>query len=264
VEAQSGYLVDQFGIGGCCALVTGARQGIGRAVALGLARAGANVAVTSREQSGLNEVARELEELGVQHEQLELDVSEPSGIERAVGYLHEKWGRLDIVVNNAAVAIRKPAIAFTPEEWDSVLDTNLRGAFFVSQAAARAMWSTGGRIVSISSTFATAAVADRAVYGASKAGLEQLTRVLAVEWAPRGIRVNAVAPGTILTESRAALYSDDEALQRRIAQFPLRRLGTVEDVVGAVLFLVGDAGDFVTGQTILVDGGFTLGSGKVA
>jgi NAD(P)-dependent dehydrogenase (short-subunit alcohol dehydrogenase family) len=262
-ESESAYLAEQFGVSGCVALVTGARQGIGRAVAAGLARAGAHVAVTSRDGDSMTEVCAELAALGGEPLPLSLDVNDSEQIHAAVDSVRERWGRLDILVNNAGVSIRKEAIAYTPEEWDTVVDTNLRGPFLVSQAAARAMWTDGGRIVNLSSTFGRAAVSHRAPYAASKAGLEHLTRVLAVEWAPRGIRVNAVAPGTIVTESRAGLFSDEEAVRRRIAQFPLGRLGTVEDVVGAVLLLAGDAGEFITGQTIVVDGGFTLGAGTV-
>jgi NAD(P)-dependent dehydrogenase (short-subunit alcohol dehydrogenase family) len=256
-RVDSAYLASLFGLAGRVALVTGARQGIGAAIAAALSRAGARVVVTSREVAALADVAAELDRSG-EHLELEVDPTDAGQVETAVAAAAARWGRLDVVVNNAGMSIRKDALELTVAEWDAVMAANLRGAFLVSQAAARAM-PNGGSIVNLSSTFATAAVAQRAAYAASKAGLEQLTRVLAVEWAPLAIRVNAVAPTTILTESRRDLFPTEEARQRRVAQIPAGRLGRVDDVVGACLLLAGPAGEFITGATIVVDGGYTLG-----
>src|SRR5262249_25817196 len=150
-------------------------------------------------------------------------------------------------------------VEYSVAEWDAVLATNLRAPFLLARAAAPLMASPGGRIVNVSSTFARAAVPERAPYAASKAGLEHLTRVLALEWAPRGITVNAIAPGATPTETRQAVLGSEEAVRARTAEIPLGRLGAPEDLVGALLLLAGDAGGFITGQTIVVDGGYTLG-----
>lgn len=249
-----------FGLRGRVALVTGARQGIGRALALGLARAGARVVATSRQAEGLGDVAAELDALGAEHHELGLDVANLASIKESVSRAADRWGRLDIVINNAGVPLRKPAFEITPDEWDQVLDVNLRGVFFVCQEAARQM-DSGGSIVNLSSTFARVAVAERVAYAAAKAGLEQLTRVLALEWAPLGITVNAIAPTTIVTESRQALFADEAVRQSRIGEIPLGRLGEPDDLVGAVLLLASAAGRFITGTTVAVDGGYTLGHG---
>jgi 2-dehydro-3-deoxy-D-gluconate 5-dehydrogenase len=243
------------------ALVTGARQGIGRVLAVGLARAGARVVVTSRDRGGLTDLASELDEFGAEHLELELDVGNPGSVGEAVSHASEHWGRLDIVINNAGVALRKPALEITADEWDEVLDVNLRGVFLICQEAARRM-PGGGSIVNLSSTFAKVAVADRVAYAAAKAGLEQMTRVLALEWASRGITVNTLAPTTIVTESRRAAFADESVREARIREIPLGRLGEPEDLVGAALLLVGRAGTFITGTTLAVDGGYTLGQGR--
>jgi NAD(P)-dependent dehydrogenase (short-subunit alcohol dehydrogenase family) len=253
------YLTGLFGLEGKVALVTGGRQGIGRAIALALARAGARVAVTGRDAGSLGELGRELDAIGAEHLEMSLEVGDPAQIEAVVEAAAGKWGRLDVLVNNAGVSIRRAAADYEVGEWDTILSTNLRAAFLLARAAARHM-TEGGRIVSLSSTFARSAVAERAPYAASKAGLEQLTRALAVEWAARGITVNCVAPGATLTESRRAVLGDEETAARRIAQIPLGRLGAPEDVAGAVLLLASEAGGFVTGQTLVVDGGYTLGA----
>jgi NAD(P)-dependent dehydrogenase (short-subunit alcohol dehydrogenase family) len=249
-----------FGLDGQVALVTGARQGIGRALTLGLARAGARVVVTSRDAAGLVDLAGELSVLGAEHYELGLDVARPESIEEAVTLAADHWGRLDVLVNNAGVALRAPALEITAGEWDHVAEVNLRGVFLLCQAAARRM-ETGGSIVNLSSTFARVAVEDRSVYAATKAAVEQLTRVLALEWAPRGITVNAIAPTTIVTESRRDVFADDAVRQARIREIPVGRLGEPEDLVGAVVLLAGQAGRFITGTTIAVDGGYTLGRG---
>jgi NAD(P)-dependent dehydrogenase (short-subunit alcohol dehydrogenase family) len=257
-EPDASYLRELFDLSGRVALVTGARQGIGRAIALAYARAGADVAVTSRRAGDLEQVVGELAELGAGNMAMELDVRDESQIVRCVELVRSHFGRLDIVVNNAGLSVRKPAIETTAAEWDDVVEINLRGTFLVSREAARAM-EHGGRIVNLSSTFATVAHPERAAYSASKAGVEQLTRVLALEWAPRGITVNAIAPTTIETESRKHVLADEDARRERIARIPLGRLSETDDLIGTALLLAGKGGEFITGQTILVDGGFTLG-----
>ncbi|MDO8211702.1 SDR family NAD(P)-dependent oxidoreductase [Conexibacter sp. CPCC 206217] len=252
------YLEELFELPGRVALVTGARQGVGRALALALARAGARVALTSRDAASLRELGRELEPLGAEPLLLGLELTDAAAPARAVEAVIERWGRLDVLVNNAGLSIRGPAVDYAVAEWDEVFATNLRGPFLLAQAAARAM-GDGGRIVNVSSTYARVAVAERAAYAASKAGLEQLTRALAVEWAARGITVNAIAPGATPTQTRRAVLGTAEAARARAAEIPLGRLGSADDLAGALLLLTGPAGAFITGQTIVVDGGYTLG-----
>jgi NAD(P)-dependent dehydrogenase (short-subunit alcohol dehydrogenase family) len=254
------YLEGLFGLAGRAVLVTGARQGIGRTLALAYARAGASVAVTSRDPGSLAGVAGELAALGAEHCELGLDVRSEDEVVAAVDAAYSRLGGLDVVVNNAGVAARKPALEHSAVDWDTVVGTNLRGTFLVSREAARLM-SGGGRIINLSSTFATVPHPDRAAYAASKAGIDQLTRVLALEWAPRGITVNAIAPTTIETETRRGVLGP-EAREARIRSIPLGRLGLPEDLVGTALMLASDAGRFVTGVTILVDGGYSLGSAE--
>jgi NAD(P)-dependent dehydrogenase (short-subunit alcohol dehydrogenase family) len=253
------FLDELFGLEGRVALVTGARQGIGQAIAEGLARAGAAVAITSRDRAALDPIAEKLTGVGARTLPLGLELGSFEQIEAAVRDTVSNFGRLDILVNNAGLSMHGDALDFDAAAWDSVFETNLRGAFLISQAAAREMRRIdGGRIVNVSSPFARVGLPRRVAYSASKAGLEGLTRSLAVEWAPYGITVNAVSPTTIVTETRAELFSDESVRTERVAQIPLGRLGTADDVLGAVLLLCGSAGSFITGTTILVDGGYTV------
>ncbi|HEY4094872.1 MAG TPA: SDR family oxidoreductase [Baekduia sp.] len=261
MSADLDYLGGLFGLEGRTALVTGARQGVGREIALGLARAGASVAVTGRDGASLAELGAELEALGARHLELALDVADPAQVDACVAAVVGEWGRIDIAINNAGLSIRRPAADYDVAEWDAVIHTNLRGPFLVARAAAAHM-DDGGRIVNLSSTFAHTAAAERAPYAAGKAGLEHLTRVLAIEWAARGILVTGVAPGATPTETRRGVLDDPAVVEQRVKQIPLGRLGRADDVVGAVLLLVSDAGRFITGQTIVVDGGYTLGAGS--
>jgi NAD(P)-dependent dehydrogenase (short-subunit alcohol dehydrogenase family) len=253
------FLVDLYGLPGRVALVTGARQGIGRALALALARAGCAVAVTSRRSSDLAQLAGELADLDRPHLEIELDVRSPESVRVAVEAVVDHFGQIDIVVNNAGLSIRTSAIELALDDWDAMLETNLRGAFLVAREASRRM-DAGGRIVNISSVFARWAHPQRAAYAATKAGLEQLTRVLALEWAHRGITVNGIALTTVETETRRDLFATADERAERIRAIPLGRLGVVDDAIGALLLLTGDAGRFITGHTIVADGGFTLGS----
>jgi NAD(P)-dependent dehydrogenase (short-subunit alcohol dehydrogenase family) len=240
-------------------LVTGARQGIGQAIAIAAARAGARLGITSRKEGAASGTAAKIREFGSPAVELTVEVTSSADCRSAVTAMIAAYGSLDVVVNNAGVAVRGPSIDYPEAAWKDVMATNLTGSFLMSQAAASAMLSSGGgRIINLSSTFARRPIPERAAYSAAKAGLEQLTRVLAVEWAPLGITVNAISLTTILTESRVGLFSDPEVLQRRVAEIPLGRLGEVEDAVAAALFLAGPAGAFMTGQTMVVDGGFTL------
>jgi NAD(P)-dependent dehydrogenase (short-subunit alcohol dehydrogenase family) len=188
-----------------------------------------------------------------------LDLEKTEDIEASVAYVIQRLGRLDVLVNNAAQTAGSASLEIGQAEWQTVVQANLTGTFFMAQAAAREMSKRGGgRIINLSSTYAKSAVAARAPYAASKAGVEALTRSLALEWADYGINVNAIAPTTIATPGRAEMLSDERFVARRRSEIPLGRIGVPADLVATALLLAGPGGEFITGETIVVDGGFTL------
>jgi NAD(P)-dependent dehydrogenase (short-subunit alcohol dehydrogenase family) len=253
------YLKRTFGVAGMVALVTGAREGIGFATAVALAHAGARVAVTSRTGQGLEAVAEAVSAAGSEALPLPLQLRDLDQVRAAVRATAEHFGGLDILVNNAGIALRGASLTYPETDFAEVLEVNLRGSFFAAQAAAPLMIERGGgRIVNLSSVFAHMALPQRAAYAASKAGLEQMTKVLALEWAPHHINVNCVAPATIDTPTRAHLFPTPEALAERIRMIPAGRLGLPEDVAPAVLYLASPAAAWITGTTILIDGGMSL------
>jgi 2-deoxy-D-gluconate 3-dehydrogenase len=254
------YFQSTFGLAGKVALITGAREGIGYAIAVALASAGARVAVTSRSVDGLGPVTQAVSAAGSEAFGIALEVRDLKQVRGAVDAAAEHFGGLDILVNNAGIAIRADSLAYTEDAFDEVVDVNLRATFFAAQAAAPHMIARGGgRIINLSSVFAHAALPKRAVYAATKAGLEQMTKILAVEWAPNNILVNCVAPGTVATPTRAHLFPTPEALAERLRSIRVGRLGVPEDVAPAVLLLASRGGDFITGATIQIDGGMALG-----
>ena len=258
--SSAGYIDSLFHLAGRVALVTGAKNGIGAEIAFALSAAGAQVALTGRQAEDLEAAVARIRDHGGEALALGCDVRDLEATKAAIETVHARWGRLDILVNNAAVTLREAAFDYREEKWDEVLDTNLKAAFFASREAARHMvrerW---GRIVNVSSMYASVAHAERAAYVASKAGLEGLTRALAAEWGPFGVTVNALAPGTTLTPSREFnLLHDQEFVARRLEKIPLRRLGKPSEMAAAALFLVGEGGAFTTGHTLVVDGGYSI------
>ena len=241
------------------ALVTGASQDIGAAIATGLAREGFDVAVSSTRPEKLSDVLKGLKAAGARAVPVALDVRSQASIESAMAAAVGAFGRIDVLVNNAGVPLRKDAVAVTPQEWDHAIGINLTGAFFMSQQMGRHLVASGrpGCIVNISSSHGLIGAAQRSVYGIAKAGMIQLTRMLAIEWADRGIRVNAIAPGRVDTASRAVTLAEPGYRDWAIGRVPLRRFGTAEEVAAAVCYLASPAAAYITGQTLVMDGGLT-------
>jgi 2-dehydro-3-deoxy-D-gluconate 5-dehydrogenase len=246
-------------VDGKTALVTGAGSGLGKAIALAMAEAGADCAVTELpdRMPTLEPVCAGIEASGRKALALPLRLPDLDGIDAAVQGVLAAWGRIDILVNNAGVNIPCPALEVTEEDWDRVLDTNLKGLFFMAQRAARTMKDTGGRIINIASQNGVVGYYRRAAYCASKAGVVNLTRVLAIEWAQLGINVNAVGPTFVITPLTQSTWDDPGMREDLLKRIPLGRVALPEDVVGAVVFLASPAASMVTGHTLLVDGGWT-------
>ena len=250
---------DPFDLTGKVALVTGASQGLGERFARVLADRGAKVALAARQVEKLESLERDIERSGGMARAGRLDVTDSASIESCLDQVRSELGPLDILVNNAGVAVAKPALDQTEADWDKVVDTNLKGAFFMAQAAARRMVDRGqgGAIVDIASVLALEVIGHLAPYAASKGGIWQVTRTMALELARHDIRVNALAPGYIETEiNRDFLQSS--AGQQMVRKIPQQRFGRPEDLDGALLLLASDAGRYITGSIIVVDGGFRL------
>lgn len=248
-----------FDLSGKIALVTGASRGLGQHFAVELARAGADVAITSRTLASLDNTAEQITALGRQVFPTVLDVREESSIQSAVTAVQSRFGRIDILVNNAGCNVRKRALDVTWDNWNTILETNLRGPFFVAQAVARLMVAAGqGRIINIGSVTCVAGYAGLGPYGASRGGIKQLTMSLAADWGPHGVTVNCLAPGWFKTAQNAVMYQDGEWVSYLSEKIPLRRPGRLEDLTGSLIFLASDASAYVTGQTLLVDGGITV------
>jgi len=249
---------DPFDLSGRVALVTGASQGLGRRFARVLAEHGAAVGLAARRRDKLEDLRAELVENRGRAAAVSLDVTDHAGIERAVAAIEDELGPVDILVNNAGVATTRAFLEQSEADWDAVIDTNLKGAFFVAQAVARRMAGRGGgAIVNIASVLSFAVIGHLSPYAASKGGLWQLTRSMALELARHHIRVNALAPGYIETEINRDFLAS-EAGERMRGRIPQRRFGVPEDLDGPLLLLASDAGRYMTGSVIVVDGGMLL------
>ncbi|MEM0895771.1 MAG: SDR family oxidoreductase [Verrucomicrobiota bacterium] len=250
-----------FHLSGKVAFVSGASRGLGKQFSLALARAGADLVVTSRTMASLEETKSEIEALGRRCLPLELDVREKTSIDAVIPAALAEFGKLDILVNNAGCNRRKPAMDVTWEDWDLILETNLRGVFFLAQAAAKPMIEAKyGRIINIGSVTSVAGYAGLAPYGASRGGTKQMTMSLAHDWGEHGITVNCLAPGWFRTEQNKVMYEDEGWVEYLSERIPLGRPGKQGDLDGTLLWLASDASEYVTGQTILVDGGISVGA----
>ena len=250
-----------FDLGGQVAIVTGTSRGLGQYLARALAKAGADLVLTSRSRDRLLPFEAEIKALGRRAISLELDVRELESIGRMAAGAEAAFGHVDILVNNAGCNVRKPALDVTWEEWNLILDTNLRGSFFVSQAVARGMIARRyGRIINIGSVTSVSGYAGLAPYGASRGGIRQLTMSLADDWGKYGVTVNCLAPGWFRTEQNEVLYENKEWLDYLCDRIPLKRPGQPNDLDAAVVFLAAESSRYVTGQTLLVDGGISTGA----
>ncbi len=252
-----------FDLSGRVAVVTGASRGLGQYFGRALAKAGADLIITSRTLDSLRGFQEEIEALGRRAFPLELDVRDHASIERMAEAAERAYGKIDILVNNAGCNVRKPALEITWDDWNLVLDTNLRGTFFVAQAIARKMIPRSyGRIINIGSVTSVFGYAGLSPYTASRGGVKQLTMSLADDWGPHGVTVNCLAPGWFRTEQNKVLYENQEWLAYICDRIPVRRPGQPNDLDGAVVFLASEESRYITGQTLLVDGGISTGATK--
>jgi len=248
----------RFDLTGRVALVTGAGRGIGHDLVLGLAGAGARVAVGVRRPDDAADLVAAIREAGGDAAAVALDVTDTASIEAAVAETVERFGRIDILVNNAGLGTNHDALDATEAEWDELFAVNVRGLFFASQAAGRRMVAQGhGRVVNIASQAGLVGIRRHAAYSASKGAVIALTKVLALEWAPHGVTVNAIAPTWVLTPGTAERLSDPAFLASVLDRIPVGRVGTTSELAGAVVYLASDAAAMVTGTTLVIDGGWT-------
>jgi NAD(P)-dependent dehydrogenase (short-subunit alcohol dehydrogenase family) len=244
---------------GKVAIVTGAGRGLGRAMAEALADAGARVSVAARTRTELDAFVDEQAALGREALACPTDITDADAVNHLVDSTVDKFGRLDVLVNNSGIVATTPLLEQEPEEWDRVIATNLRGVYLATRAAGRYMVpARSGKVVNIASNFALQGVANHAAYSASKAGVIAFTKTMAIEWARYGIRVNALAPGYFATPLNADMRADPETTERVVKAIPARRMGEPEEIKPWLLLLAGDASDFMTGETIVIDGGHSV------
>ncbi len=250
-----------FDLTGNVAIVTGASRGLGQYFARALASSGADLVLTSRKRADCLPFEEEIKKMGVKAISLDLDVRRQETIEPMAAAAIEAYGKIDILVNNAGMNIRKPALEVQWDDWNAILDTNLRGSFFVAQAVAKRMVERGyGRIINIGSVTSVAGYAGLGPYGASRGGIRQLTMSLADDWGKFGVTVNCLAPGWFRTDQNKVMYENQEWVEYLSDRIPVKRPGAPNDLDSAVVFLAAESSRYVTGQTLLVDGGISTGA----
>lgn len=251
-------MLQSFKLDGRVAIVTGASRGLGRAMALALAEAGADVALAARSKPALEETARQVERLGRKALVAAIDVTVYSQVEALVAETVSTLGRLDILVNNSGIASVTPLAELAPEEWSRIIDTNLTGVFNGCRAASgHLIAQRSGKVINIASVLGAMGLSGYTVYSASKGGVIALTRTLGVEWARHNIQVNAIAPGWFVTDMNAAAFENEKLRERLLKDIPARRTGRLEEIGALAVYLASPASDFMTGQTLFLDGGQT-------
>lgn len=241
------------------AFITGASQGIGAASAVALAHSGFDVAVSSTRVEKLDPVLAEIAAAGARAVPIELDVRSQASIARAMQAAVAGLGAVEVLVNNAAITLRRAALDVTPDEWDAVIRTNITGTFFMTQQMGRHLVAGGreGCVISLASTHGVVGMVNRSTYGITKAAIMHMTRTLAIEWAQHRIRLNAIAPGRVDTPSRAGSYGDPKYIESMLNRVPLRRFGQMDEIAAAVCYFASPAASYITGQTLVMDGGVT-------
>ncbi len=248
-----------FDLAGKVAMVTGGTRGLGEVCAVALAGAGADVVICGRDKTGLDRVSKRIRKRGRRSEGFSIDVTDKQRVTQTVHDVQDAFGRIDILVNNAGVNHRVPVLEYAEEEWNRVIDTNLKGYFLVAQAVAPLMIDQGyGKVINMSSILGAVGLPNQVAYAASKGGVDQMTKVMAIEWAPKGVRVNAIGPTYFETELVAQIRNDPERFKFINERTPMGRWGHLSELEGIVIFLASPASDFITGQTIYVDGGWTI------
>ncbi|WP_152657185.1 SDR family NAD(P)-dependent oxidoreductase [Oceanobacillus sp. CFH 90083] len=257
---MAGYKASElFNLSGKIAIVTGASKGIGRSIALLLAQNGADVALMARNEEELMEITKEIEKLGQKALPIAVDLTDIDEIPNVIEKVYKHFGKIDILINNAGMNIPKPIEEVTEEDWDQVIDINVKSVFFITKAAGKYMKAAAqGKIINVSSQMAFVGYYKRSAYASSKGAITQLTKSLAIEWAPYNINVNAVAPTFIETPMTRKMLDDEDFKKDVLSRIPLGRLAKEEDLFGAFVFLTSNAADMVTGQTLIVDGGWTV------
>jgi NAD(P)-dependent dehydrogenase (short-subunit alcohol dehydrogenase family) len=248
-----------FELKGKIAMITGSTRGLGEVSAKALAGAGADIAVCGRNADDMNRVTGEIRDMGRRADGFFIDVTSKESVAEAVGRILESFGRIDILINNAGVNYRVPVLEFPEEEWDLVINTNLKGYFLVAQSVVPQMLKNGyGKVINMSSILGTVGLPNQLAYASAKGGVDQMTKVMAIEWAKQGVRVNAIGPTYFETELVTQIRNDPERFNFINERTPMGRWGYLPELEGAVIFLASPASDFVTGQTIYVDGGWTI------
>ncbi len=250
-------ILDKMSLNGKVGIVTGASKGLGRSMALGLAEAGADLAIVSRGMPDLMKVADEIKELGRKVLPISADMTDTKQIDDVVQKTLDEFGKIDILINNAGTTVRLNVEDFTEEAWDTVMDLNIRGAFFCAQAVGKVMIKQGkGKIISTASLLSAIGGPKAVAYSAAKGGIAQITKCMAVEWSKYNINVNAIAPGYFRTPLTQPLQNDPERSAKILSRIPMQRWGDPDDLKGIAVFLASEASDYVTGQVIFVDGGW--------
>ena len=251
--------LELFDLSGKVAMVTGSTRGLGETAAKALAKAGADVAICGRKKDDLDRVSSAIKELGRDSAGFFLDVTFKESILKGVDGIMNHFGKVDILVNNAGINHRVPVLEFTEEDWDRIINTNLKGYFLVAQAIVPQMLARGyGKVINISSIMGTVVLPNQLAYASSKGGVDQMTKVMALEWAKEGVRVNAIGPTYFETDLVTQIRNDPERFNFINERTPMGRWGYLPELEGIVIFLASPASDFITGQTIYIDGGWTI------